>query len=267
MNNYYFVATALPPLQLGVPPDISFPDFITLLHDNLTPEDFEKTKVIRRYYDIQNIRAFWLEKSLDPRGNLNKVDLEEALLSGEGLPGYVYEFINAYDTLEKKLEYFPALLAAYYSNEISKASGFLKKFLEFEREWRLIFTAFRSKLLSRDLNTELQFENPENDFVAQILAQKDAKAFITPEGYNELQPLFEEHASDPLRLYKAISEYRFYKIEEMLNVDLFSIDRILGYMVQLIIVEKWLELDKKKGMEIIDKTVFSRTSNELGKKS
>jgi hypothetical protein len=41
----------------------------------------------------------------------------------------------------------------------------------------------------------------------------------------------------------------------MVGIDFFSINRLLGYMVQLIIVEKGLELDKKQGMEIVDTIV------------
>ncbi len=37
-------------------------------------------------------------------------------------------------------------------------------------------------------------------------------------------------------------EYKFNKIEEILGYDKFSFDRILGYMVQLIMAEKWFRI-------------------------
>lgn len=255
MTNYYFVATALPPLQLGVPPEISFQEFEYLLEDNLTADDYAKTQVIRCYYDIQNIRAFWKKEELDPRGNLNELTLEEALLTREGLPDYVYDFLDAYDSLEDRLHYFPRLVANFFQQESEHAEGFLQEYLNFEREWRLVLTGFRAKQLGRDLAAELQFEDPQDDFVAQILAQKDAKVFLPPDGYEDLQPLFEEHGTSPLELYQAMCEYRFYKIESFLGTDLFSIDVILGYMAQLITVEKWMELDKKKGLDIMNQVV------------
>ena len=47
-------------------------------------------------------------------------------------------------------------------------------------------------------------------------------------------------------------EYRFKKIQDLLGTELFTIDRILGYMIQLIMIEKWNQLDKQKGKAIID---------------
>lgn len=242
MNNYYFLATALPPLQLGISPELSFEEFQDLLKDNLSAHDYEQTEVIRRFYDIQNIRAFWKKEPLDPRGNLNEVELEEALLAREGFPDYVYEFLDLYESTSKRLEHFPALLGSFFKSEEKQAVGFLKEYLRFEREWRLVFTGLRAKELGRECVVELQFEDPNDDLVAQILAQKDSKTFISPEGYEQLTTLFEENVSAPVDLYKALCAYRFHRIEQMLAVDLFSLDRILGYMVQLIIIEEWVAI-------------------------
>lgn len=112
--------------------------------------------------------------------------------------------------------------------------------------------AFRAKKLGRDVAYELQFEDPYNDFVAQILAQKDSKAYEPPEKYSDLKALFEEHYDAPLQLHQALFEYQFQLLDNWVGFDQFSIDRILAYTVQLILVEKWLELDKKKGMEIVE---------------
>jgi hypothetical protein len=253
MKDYYFLATILPPLQIGVPPEMSFEEFTHLLEVNLTPKDLAKAKVIRLFYDIQNIRAYWKKEELDPRGNFDEIELEEALLAREGFPEYVYNFLDQYENNEKKIEHFPGLVAAYFNHEIPRATEFLKEYLIFEREWRLVLAGFRAKQLGRDITKELQFEDPHDDLVAQILAQKDAPQFVAPDGYQDLVVLIQEHADNPLELHKALCEYRFQKIEDRLETDLFSVDRILGYMVELIIAEKWIELDKQKGIEIAHK--------------
>lgn len=250
MTDYYFLASALPPLQIGMPPEISFQEFQNLLKDNLTAKDFEKAYVLRLYYDIQNIRAFWKGEILDPWGNLDEMELEEALLAKESLPDYLQDFLERHTSLESRLHDFAALPTAYFAKESSQASGFAREYLKFERELRLILTAFRAKQLNRDLIYELQFEDPDDDFVAQILAQKDAKSYIPPEEYQEIKTLLETYSNDPLSLHQALCEFRYQKIEEMLGVDLFSINRVLGYMIQLILVEKWQALDKQKGLEV-----------------
>lgn len=255
MTNYYFLTTALPDLKLGVEPDITFEEFSHLLQDNLSKEDYAKTVVIRRLYDLQNLRAFWKKESLDRRGNLGFSDLESSLISHEGLPLYVFNFIDAYESINDRLQNFSALLGAYYDHETKSSKGFLRDYLLFEHHLRLVFTGFRAKQLGRDLTVELQFEDPDDDLVAQILAQKDAKKFIAPDGYEDLQALFEKQGDNPLELYQALCAYRFAKVEQMIGLDLFSMDRVLAYMVQLIMVEKWMELDKMKGLNVMNQIV------------
>jgi hypothetical protein len=255
MGNYYFLATALPPLEMGTAPEMPFSYLQELMRTGLNGRDLEQVAVIRRFYDLQNIRALWKHEPCDLRGNFDQAELQEMLVGREGLPDYVDDFTTRYESTADRLRYFPALLATFFKKEIGQAHGFLKQYLTFEYEWRLVLTGFRAKQLGRDIAVELQFEDPNEDLVAQLLAQKDAKTYIPPDRYQELLPLFEEHHKAPLELYQALCEYRFHKIDEMLGVDLFSIDRILGYMAQLITVEKWLELDKHKGMEVVDKAI------------
>ncbi|MFQ5728988.1 MAG: DUF2764 family protein, partial [Waddliaceae bacterium] len=139
--------------------------------------------------------------------------------------------------------------------EIQLAEDFVQEYLAFEREWRLVLTGFRAKKLGRDVTAELQFEDPYDEVVAQILAQKDAKTYEPPIRYSDLKTLFEEHYGAPMDLYQALCEYRFRKIEAMYGIDVFSIGRILAYLAQLIIVEKWLDLDKKQGLQVVDAIV------------
>ncbi|MCE5318293.1 MAG: DUF2764 domain-containing protein, partial [Parachlamydia sp.] len=83
------------------------------------------------------------------------------------------------------------------------------------------------------------------------LAQKDAKNFEPPVEFEDLKPILDKYYNSPLDLQKALAEYRFNKIEERLTYDPFSIDRVLGYIVQYMLVDKWLHYDQQKGMEII----------------
>lgn len=251
MKQYYFLASALPPLRLGLAPDITFDEFCDLLNDNLTQHDLEKTRAVRRWYDIQNIRAYWKEEELDPVGNFDKAHLAEALLAREGFPDYVYDFLDTYENLEDRLHHFPLLVISYFSHEIQKATGLLHDYLQFEREWRLVFLGFRAKRLGRNLTKELQYEDPDDPLIASLLSQKDAKEYVPPEGYEELGTLFEEKGDSPADLYQGLCEYRFRKVTEMMGIDLFSINNIIGYMVQLITLEKMQELDKEKGLSIV----------------
>lgn len=254
-SNYYFLASLLPELQIGVPPDIDFNELEALLNTNLTEGDLKKIAVVRRYYDIQNVRSFWRNESLSIYGTLDALELEEALLTRSILPSYVFELMEQYDSTTDRLHHFAFLLVSYFREEVTESTGFLQDYLLFQREFRLVLTALRSKKLKRDILVELQYEDPSDDLVAQILAQKDAESYEPPERFSELKPLFEQYSEEPFELHKHLTEFQFQKVDQLVGLDFFSISRILAYIIQLMFVEKWLELDKQKGMELVDTIV------------
>lgn len=252
MSNYYFVGTALPDLQIGMPPEITLEELAFMLKLNLTTSDLAKVNVIRKYFDLENIRSFWTGRELDVWGTFDQNTLEEALLTKIGLPGYVYDFMQKYDSIEERLKHFSGLLAKFYQEEIDQNDGFLKDLLIVERNVRLVLAALRVKKYGRDLLLEMQYENPEDPLVGQIIAQKDSPSYDPPAKYEALKTLFETYSDNPLELHKAILEFRFRQIQELIGLQTFTLDRILAYMFQLILAEKWVLLDQHKGQQIIN---------------
>jgi hypothetical protein len=252
MRNYYFVVPSLPPLSLNEKPEITFEELMTRLALNLSKKDFEKVRILRRLVDVYNIRALLMEEPIDPRGNLNEKELDEALLVHAGLPDYIFEFLDQFEKVPDKIKHFSGLLAAYFNEEIAKQKGFLHKYLIFERECRLVMLALRAKQLGRDVVKELQFEDPTDPMVAQILAQKDSDRYDPPQEYQDLKELIAACYPDPWAENRAFAEYRFKKIEELAEASRFGIDQILRYVAQLMIIENILELDAEKGRMILD---------------
>ncbi len=252
MANYYFLAASLPELTLGEIPDISFVELGLRLAVNLSKRDFAKTVVLRRYIDLHNIRCLLLEENLDPRGNLDEKELDEALLVHNLLPQYVFDFLDEFGGPVERMAHFSALLNRFFVEETPRQKGFMKAYLTFEREWRLVMIGLRAKETGRDVAKELQFEDPHDPIVAQILAQKDAADYDPPAEYEDLKELLASCGNDPWEKYKVFAAYRFNKIEEMALKPTFSMDWILSYMAKLLIVEAWNDLDAKKGREILD---------------
>lgn len=252
MGNYYFLAPSLPDLVLGQKPEVSYEELKTRIAINLSKEDYAKAIVFARFIDINNIRALFLEEPIDTRGNLSEKELDEALLIHNILPEYVFDFLDQFDTVLEKIRHFPSLIARFFVEEIPHAKGFLRKYLQFERDWRLVLTALRAKVLHRDVLNELQFEDFSDPLVAQILAQRDSPQYEPPEEFQGLKEIFVSCGNDPWQQHRAFDAWRFKKIEEMVTKPLFSIDWILSYMARLLIVEHDYELDKNKGNKIVD---------------
>jgi hypothetical protein len=225
---------------------------VTRLKANLSESDLEKTRVLRRFIDILNIRALLMEEPVDPRGNLNEKELDEALLVRASLPEYVFDFLDQFEKTADKIRNFAGLVALYFIEEISKAKDFLRKYLQFERECRLVLVALRAKRLGRDVVREFQFDDPSDPFIAQILAQKDSGSYEPPAEYMELKEMLVACGGDPWLENKAFAEYRFKKIGELAEGDLFSIDQILCYMARLMILEDLIQLDAERGNMILE---------------
>ncbi|NGX53611.1 MAG: hypothetical protein K1000chlam4_00323 [Chlamydiae bacterium] len=258
MTQYYFLASLLPHLEIGHVSALGYPVFKEFLRVNLSDQGLERVKTFLRLIDIENLRALWSGEPMDTRGNLNQEELEQAVVDlnwpgEEEFPDYLEEFLQKYHSNEERVSHFSLLMSRFLDEEKESESGFLKEYFNFEREWRLVMVGFRAKKLGKRVEVELQFEDSTDPLVAQILAQKDAKYYEPPFEYKELKPIFEEFANAPVELHKALYEYRFDVLQDFFGSEIFSIDRVLGYAAQLLIVEKWLELDVQKGIEIIDK--------------
>lgn len=257
MRHYFFVASLLPPLSSEIPIDFSFADLIFACQVNLSKNDLQKVETLRFYFDLQNLYLLIKNEQSAPFqevANFSKAELEDAVMRRDGLPEYVCRFLERYETQEERLGHFSSLFCEYFNFHTATSSGFLQNYLIFERDLRLVLTAFRAKKMGRDLSFELRYQDPKEELVTQMMAQKDAQLFEPPKRFEELKELFTK-ADQPLALYQALYEYRYKKVEEMLGTDLFSIDRILGYIAQFIALLNWSKLDKNKGLHLVDQVV------------
>src|ERR1700735_892232 len=114
MAHYYFLSTLLPSLSFDQPLAFSFEEIETLFNDHLTEKDQEKIRLLRRFFDLLNLRALWRGEEIDARGTLSAQALEEAIASQSGLPEEVNEFLERYQKKEERLYHFPLLLARFF---------------------------------------------------------------------------------------------------------------------------------------------------------
>ena len=170
----------------------------------------------------------------------------------EKLPEYVLDYLELHQDPKELLNNFPSILHSYFAKESLNSDLFLQHYLTFEWQWRLVFVALRAHDLKRDLEKELAYEDLENPFVLELLAASREKTFTPPAPYTDLKAIYEARKNAPLDLYQALSQWRFNYIEEYIEWENFSIERILGYVAQVELCEEWLQLDKLKGLEIVE---------------
>jgi hypothetical protein len=245
---HFFPISALPPLVWGETPDISFSEAIELVEENLWGRDLALVQRWRWAIDLRNIRAFWLGEPLDERGRWDEKALEEALLVRDGIPQYVADFLDKYESSEERLRWFAALTASFY-REMEEEGGFFRKAFGWERRLRLVLTALRAREAGRDLVEEFQFEEASEPLVAYFLAQKDAANLSVPDEWQEVKGAFDSSVDDPEALEQAIGKIRFRQWEELIEKSPFSVAELLSYLTRLFILES---SQKSGGKEIVD---------------
>lgn len=255
MGRHFFLGSILPSIELGNNLEIGFEDLMELFRNNLKNSDLEKVSKIRCYIDLKNVRSLLAKEPLDVRGNLTEKELDEALVNQEGLTGELYEYLESYETLEEQLSHFSWVFMTFFKDMEKKEKGFLKFYFNFEREWRLILTGYRSKKLGVDPSRDLQHEDFTDPLVAQIIAQKEAAVFEFPFGYEDLNEKIKGVEGNPMQQYQLMAGFQLERIADATQDRPFSSDFILGYLVQHMIVEDWQALDRVKGNESLTEIV------------
>ncbi len=252
MFRNYFIVNSLPTLTLSQKPEITFLELMRLFKMNLSASELQKTKDIRLFIDLQNVLKILKKEPLDIRGNFTEKELDEAIMHQIHLPKYLLDFL---EREESPVDKFYEVMSAYFQEEIKSQTGFFQKYVKFEQELRLTLTAIRCKKNQRDISQELSSEDPTDFFVHEIFSQKDQETVEFSEPYHSLASKLKEAEGNPFLQKKILMQFRFDQIEEMVEGDLFSIDYLLAYMIQLILVEDWNFLNKEQGHTTLNQIV------------
>ena len=251
-KKYYFVTTLLPSLQIGSIPELGSRELSHILEENLSSKDLKEVEAIRRVVDMENLRLFWQKRAFNPGGTYTENDFEECFFWRERLPEYVLAYVEKYPSDENKIAHFSELFETFFRIEQEeKHTSFVKEYIRFEWEWRQALVFLRARTLEYDMRQKIG--ETEDPFLEELLRHKDDTVFEMPEGFTPLKTLYEQRKHSPLDLHQGIEEWRFNHIADTIRWKTFSLSRILGYVAQLAIVETWLELDRKKGLHIIDR--------------
>ncbi|MBN1915015.1 MAG: DUF2764 family protein [Parachlamydiales bacterium] len=250
MNRYYFLACALPEIKIGEVPEFSFEECLHLVELNVLGEDKKKINCLRQYVDIRNLKPFFWGKPIDARGTLSEKEVEQALLVQDFFPPFVFDFLDRYESTDERINNFAFLYTEFF-RYAKGVEGFISSYFSFERELRLILLTLRAKKMGRDIVKELQFEDMLDTFIMYILMQKESPTFEPPQEYIEAKEIFERFYTAPKEMELQFSLYRQRKVEELIQNQLFTVDWILGYLVQLWLAVNWVSYEPNKGKELV----------------
>ena len=135
-----------------------------------------------------------------------------------------------------------------YKEALSCRLGFIREFFQFDLNVRNQKVRFLNQALGRD---------PEKD----VVSLRDPEAEDT--GLEPEEPEFKESArlqailegNDILSRERGIDDLYWDKIDEITLFDYFNFEKILGMMVKMMIIRRWLTLDEETGRAMFKKLV------------
>lgn len=135
-----------------------------------------------------------------------------------------------------------------YKEALDHRLGFIRKFFQFDLNVRNQKVRYLNHELGRD---------PEKD----IMTLRDPEAEDT--GLEPDEPEFKEsgklqnilEGKDILSRERGIDDLYWEKIDEITLFDYLNFDKILGMMVKMMIIRRWLVLDETAGREMFRKLV------------
>ncbi|MDN3508021.1 MAG: DUF2764 family protein [Simkaniaceae bacterium] len=231
MTKYFYLGASMPALRFGEMPLVTFEALVHAYGLNLKKSDWSEFSKWREALDIENLKKLWLDESIDRRGNLDKEDLEERIITMSELPQVALDFLHNFDG-DDRTAHFPELLSNYLK-EMGKSEGFIGEYFRFEKQLKLVLAAYRAKRDSADLMKVLMFEDLSDHLVQQLFAQKDVAHFEMPTEFTELGDLLRLASDDPIKQHLAVMQYRFEWCAEKIQERQFSIDWLIGYAIML----------------------------------
>jgi len=263
-NNYYYLVAGLPDLL----PDqgkvkISVAEFKAEIKPYLSVADDSLVKILFLKHDNKNLLNL-LQKQLftfDTRGNYDQDFLEEQIKEHDQriLP-YLGGFISSFKEglrENEEISWENELENRFYQYLGTVKNEFLKEWFEFGLNIKNITTALNCRKHNFRPENELIGDN----FVVQSILRSNSRDFGLMQEFPEIDKLLNIwETGNMMEREKQIDLLYWQWIDEHTFFQYFTIEKILGFILQLEIVERWMSLDHQTG-----ESMFRQLLANLGK--
>ena len=144
--------------------------------------------------------------------------------------------------LDKLLDGFVAenLNADFYLDALASKDAFIREYFSYDLDVRNTRVEFLNKALNRPDGLDILALDPE----------AEPREF---EGRKQVMTVLE--GSDILERERGLDELMWAKIDDIVGLQVFTIDAILGFAAKLQIIVRWLKLDPETGRELFRRLV------------
>lgn len=256
-RHYYYEVAGLPDFFLDENrAKVSLEAFKEEFRKRLHPDDYALIEVLSLKYDNQNLLNLLLkkEKPWQELANYSRELFEEEIRESDGrIPQYMRDFITQFKNDEHEHNEIPweAVLDRYfYDYLLSLNNDFLRKYFSFLLDFTNVTTALALREHEMPLSNQLIGDN----VVTQSIQQRNsARDFGLAEDFEETEKILTAWQSGTItEREKNLDLIKWQWIDEHIFFEYFTIERLLAFMLQLEIAERWMRLDPETGRSMFD---------------
>ncbi len=265
MSKYYYLIAGLPELALEDNKlNFTVSSFREELYPELSKKDRQLVDLFYLQYDNQNLLKLLADKNavVDKEGvytGESLLNLIDTVRLGEdkpkGFPLYMVTFVEKFfsDEYAEVSLIENVLTGLYYDYATQSKNKFVSSWFMFNATINNILIA----LNGRKYQVEYQDQIIGTDAIANQIRQSSARDFGLSTVLDYLSAVMRISDEENLLLKeKKMDDLRWSWMEDQTFFDYFTIERVYVFLLQIDIIERWLQLDSDEGnryfREIID---------------
>lgn len=264
MRNYYFLIAGLPDLAIEQGKlQFGSDEFRIYLQEQLHPKDYELIEWLFLPRDNRNLirliekaTSSWDNTALYSLENLQLaiaevVSPEKLILNEKSkVKPYIKNFLNCYFRDSRR---YPQMtpeneLSAFFFFDLLKIkNSFVNQWFAFELNLKNVLAYSAAQKYGMPYENQLIGDTALARALQKKVGRDLSEAGEWP--WFERVMHFNDNA-DISQREKAIDQLRWSVLDEMNTFNYFSIEIIFSYMIKIIMIERWLQLDPKTGDEL-----------------
>lgn len=259
-NNYYCLIAGLPEVFLDDRKlSLSVNGFRELAQGALKKEDVKLMNLF--FLPADNKQILRLLNKMEPDTALETVyplqQLEDEIAEPKNsLPAYLNQFIADFKGERLKYEVSPenVLSWMYYDYLMSCGNKFIRKYAEFSMNIKNLTNALTCRKYGKEVAPEIIGDNA----FSKALRTSNSKDFGLGMEYPYVEKVFSLMNNPNLvERERGMDLFLWDYIEEAVVYEYFSMEKVLSFMLELMIVERWSKMNSESGrkvfMEVVDK--------------
>lgn len=229
------------------------------LKEELHPDDYKLVHLVFLPYDHNNLIRFLTSGSddFDALGNYSPEDfaaeirnLDAIIPEPSRIEPYLADLIRIWhdeNTDKSQIDPERLLLEGYYTLLSQIPNQFLRNWAAFDLTLRNIVTAVNCRRFGMDISRELIGEND----ITRQLTRNPARDFGLASELDQIEKIIQIcELPDLLEREKKLDLLRWEFIDEAVFFHYFDIERVLGYLLRLMIALRWFRLDRSAGERV-----------------